>query len=36
MDMEHGDRQHWLAEVVKINQRLNEQVNERTGQFELE
>jgi hypothetical protein len=30
--MEHGDRLHWLAEVAKINQRLNEQA----GQFSLE
>lgn len=27
MAMEHRERQQWVAEVAKINQRLNEEVN---------
>jgi hypothetical protein len=32
MGMEHAERQEWVAEVAKINQRLNRQA----GRVELE
>jgi hypothetical protein len=33
MALEHGERQRWVNEVAKINERLNEAMKEESGSW---